>query len=458
MKLLPVLCVLAYVNDVSAFIPSLWAQESLMILENTLVMGNLVHRDFEPVIQDFGDTVNTRRPQKFAAVRKTVNDPITIQDAIAVNVAVKLDQHWHTSFIIKDSDQTKSFKDLAITYLQPAVISIAEQIDAVICGQTYQFLANAMGKLGVSPDYTLVVDVKEKLNALLVPLAGRNCILPPSLEGSLLKDINFVNADRIGDNGSALREGSVGRKYGLDFYMGQQMPSVPVGSSTVVGAINGGLLAAGSTTITVNGFAAAIINGSWFTVGGVPYRVVSTVGGATPTSITIAAPGLRDAIVNLAVVTVYTPAAVNFGGGYATGYQKNLTINGLTVAPRTQQLLSTPSGEVFSVVTAGATITNIPFLDRPIVTALANADVIGVGPTGSFGLAFHKNCVALVTRPLATARPGIGAMSYVASYKNLSIRVTMTYDAVNQGTLVTVDMLGGVKVLDTNLAVPIMGN
>lgn len=457
MKLLPVLCTLAFVNNViSVFTPSLWAQESLMILENNMVLGNLVHRDFENVISDFGDTVNTRRPAKFVANRKDNDDNVTIQDANATNVAVKLDQHWHTSFIIKDREQTLSFKDLVATYLQPAVLAIAEQIDAVLSTQVYQFLGNTIGQLGVAGALATVVDVKAKLNLLLCPVSGRNCVLPPLLEASLLKDINFNNAERVGDDGSAMREGNLGRKFGLNFFMGQQMPSITAPTTTVTGAINGGLLAAGSTTLTVNGFSAAITNGSWFTVGGVPYKVASTVGGVTPTSILIAAPGLRDLIVTTAAVVVYTPATVNFGAGYAANYVKNLTIAGAVIAPKSGQMVTTPAGDTYGIVQASTT-TNIPYLDRPLVAALVDTTVLGLGPAGNYGMAFHKNAIALVTRPLATPMEGMGALSYVASYKGLSVRVTITYNGDKQGTLVTVDILGGIKVLDTNLAVAILG-
>ena len=36
-----------YDNDNDAFIPEMWANESLVILEESMVMCNLVHRDFE---------------------------------------------------------------------------------------------------------------------------------------------------------------------------------------------------------------------------------------------------------------------------------------------------------------------------------------------------------------------------------------------------------------------------
>ena len=453
LALIQTLVATSYANDLDAFVPEVWAQESLMILENAMVLGSLVHRDFENEIAQFGDVVNTRKPAKFTAQRKTDSDSVTIQDANAVNVPVKLDQHWHTSFMIKDGEQSRSFKDLANEYLAPAVLSLAEQIDAALSVQVYQFIGNSVGKLGTDPDYKTVVDAKERLSQMLAPTTQRFMVIPPLMEGALLKDANFINADKIGDAGSALREGSLGRKYGFDIYMAQQMPSVGAGSTTVAGTANGAQ-AAGGATLTVTGFGAAITNGAWCTVAGVPYRITATVGGGTPTGLTFEG-GIREAVAAGAAVVVYTPALINNGAGYALAYQKNLTIDSTAVAPRTEQLVSFGANK-YGILGIPST-TNIPYVDRPLEAALADNDVMGIGPAGAYGVAMHRNALALVTRPLATPRQGTGALSYVASYKNLSIRVTMTYNGEKQGTLVTVDILGGVKVLDQALAVPVLG-
>jgi hypothetical protein len=61
----------------------------------------------------------------------------------------------------------------------------------------------------------------------------------------------------------------------------------------------------GAVTIACDGFAAAIATGSRIKIGSQYYTVASTVGGATPTSITIAAPGLRVAVVDNAVIIAY---------------------------------------------------------------------------------------------------------------------------------------------------------
>jgi hypothetical protein len=57
-----------YSNDIAALIPSFWANESLAILEENMVMGNLVHKDFSPIVASLGDTVKTRRPGELTAI------------------------------------------------------------------------------------------------------------------------------------------------------------------------------------------------------------------------------------------------------------------------------------------------------------------------------------------------------------------------------------------------------
>ena len=111
-------------NDLDAFIPELWAQEGLLLLENNMVAGNLVHRSFENQVANFGDIVNTRLPATFVGKRKTDVDEVTIQDATVTNVAVPLNQHLHTTFIVRDGERSKSFQDLVVNLLQPAMLSL----------------------------------------------------------------------------------------------------------------------------------------------------------------------------------------------------------------------------------------------------------------------------------------------------------------------------------------------
>lgn len=446
-------------NSLSAFIPELWAQESLTILEANMVAANLVHRDFENVIANFGDTVNTRQPAEFIMKRKVDTDDVTIQDASAVNVPVQLNQHPHTSFLIRDGEESKSFVQLRDEYIEPALLSIAQGIDEIVLGQLYQFMGNSAGKLGTDPGKATVLGIREVMNANKVPAQGRSLIIPPSMEAALLNVADFVNAEKVGDDGTALREGSLGRKFGLNTFMDQNCPDIATGNTvTVTTLINlGAGYAAGDTVLVVDG-GTTIIAGEWCTIAGdnTPHLIVA-VDADPATQITLEAPGLRYAVLDDAIVTVYASGDIDLGAGYAAGYAKEIVTSIFSVAPRTGQLVTFKAAGAnrYSELTAPTTTASL--LDRPLVASVADADVMGIGPAGAYGFAFHRNALALVMRPLAAPQAGTGALSYTASYKGLSLRVTITYDGVKQGHLVTIDVLCGVKVLNTALGAVMFG-
>lgn len=444
-------------NDNDALIPEVWAQESLMILEANMVAANLVYRDFENEVAAYGDVVNAHRPGTFVAKRKIDSDDVSVQDAASTNVPVKLDQHIHVSFTIKDGEESKSFKDLANLYLFPALIAQAQAVDEVVLGQVHEFAAYSVGKLGTAPTKSTVIAAKEQMNNNKAPLMGRNMLVSPNAEGSLLEIGEFTKANEIGDDGTALREGNLGRKHGWDFFMAQNVPSVATGNTIVTGAVNlGAGYAIGSTVLVCDGLSAEVAAGSWCTIAGdmVPQMITATTGGATPVSITIT-PGLKSAVLDDAVITIYTPGAVNQSvavTGYAAGYAKDIVVDGFSVAPKTGQMISFgTAADRYSALSTPTTTAILP--NRPLDAAIADDAVVGIGPAGEYCFGFHRNAVALVTRPLAQPRSGTGALAYVANFNGLSIRVVITYEGRGQGHLVTVDMLCGVKTLDTRLGV-----
>ncbi|UCG53516.1 MAG: hypothetical protein JSW58_08160 [Candidatus Latescibacterota bacterium] len=67
-------------------------------------------------------------------------------------------------------------------------------------------------------------------------------------------------------------------------------------------------------------------------------------------------------------------------------------------------------------------------------------------------LAFHKNAMALVTRPLMSIPNGLGAVSAVRVLDNIGIRITTSYEHSAKGVVISFDILYGVQFLDANLA------
>lgn len=457
--------ILAYANSLDAYVPEVWAQESLMVLEANMVAANLVHRNFENLIAKQGDVVNTRQPGRFTAKKKIDTESVTDQDATATNVPVTLNQHLHTTFIIHDGEESKGFKQLRDEYLVPALWSIAQSVDQIVLGELYQCAAvgNTAGRLGTANTKADLIDLRIDMNVRKVPVGPRHLIITPNQEGAFLNIADFTTADKIGDEGSVMREGSMGRRFGFNIFMAQNSPSLTasdIAATTLNQVNNAAGYPAGTTVMTIELGTGAWVPGQWFTVAGdmAPQMAISTVGAASPTSVTFT-PGLKNAVANDAAITVYDHALIDDTADYAVNWHKEMTIDNNTLAPRVGQMAShgvTAATLVPYGIQDGAT-TVLVQLNRPTELLLSDDDKLFLGPPGEFGFAFHPNVLALVSRPLALPDPRAGALSANVNFNGLSVRVVITYDGTAQGHRVTIDLLCGVKTLDTDLGQVLLG-
>jgi hypothetical protein len=156
--------------------------------------------------------------------------------------------------------------------------------------------------------------------------------------------------------------------------------------------------------------------------------------------------------------------ACDLAANYAVGYSKGLVLENYTATkpPVAGQLLAFGTGvtrQVYTIIEAytdGSDYT--VYLDRPLAIGVTTgADTAFPGPSGAINLAFHKNALALVTRPLALPNTALGVRSSVGVYNDVAMRVSMQYDLTAQGTQVTLDLLCGVAMLDENLGCVLLG-
>lgn len=455
-----------YDNDNSAFIPELWAMEGLHILEENMVMAGLVHRDFSPEIANYGDVVNTRRPGTFATRRKTDADPIELQDARATNVQVPLNQHMYVSFTIKDGEASKSFQELVDIYLLPGMMGIARGIDRAILGAVPDFLVNKVGKLDAlsalnGKDYLL--EARETMNENLAFPESRNCVLAPSAETAMLKTEMFLKANERGDGGRALREAALGRVLGFDTWMDQNVSGLnAVDLDTAPGEITTGYPAGTTGNMTVNldpDYEASVGEFCVISSDGQPTTLTVAAANANDTDVIALDAALKYAVSANDPVTVYKKCAIDLIGGYAAGYTKAINLDDFTVGkhPRVGQILRIGASTYVVIESEDNAGDREVWLDRPLdATVIDGADVFP-GPAGSFNLCFHRDAIALVTRPLALPSGALGVRSQVGVYNNVAMRVTMQYDITAQGTVVTLDILCGVKTLDERLGCVLLG-
>jgi hypothetical protein len=226
--------------------------------------------------------------------------------------------------------------------------------------------------------------------------------------------------------------------------------------------------AAGATVISVDSGAGFAV-GEYITLEGdlMPYRIT----GIATNDLTLNRP-LRVAVpASASDIQQTSTGTVDLAGhagvsAYPAGYDKEIQVDG-TGVPYEGQLVSfntagTPnvalSGEygIVDVTSLGGGKYHIE-LDRPLETAIADGDVVGYGHAGSYNFAMHRNALAMVMRPLAPPRRGAGAISGTATFNGLAMRTTISYEGRGQGHLVTMDVLFGSKVLDTNLGACMLG-
>ena len=204
--------------------PDIIARESLMVLRNNAVMANLVYRDYsDEFVAGVGDTITVRKPATFVANEFTT--AITVQNATETGVEVKMDKHLDVSFAVTAKELTLDIADFSQQFLVPAMQAFADKVDKYIIALADAITTNKATMGGTAATVGDVVNTRAFLTKNAAPLSDRRFVYNSSIESDLLKTDLFTNASSVGDAGTALREASLGRKFGMDFYVDQNMDS-----------------------------------------------------------------------------------------------------------------------------------------------------------------------------------------------------------------------------------------
>ena len=205
--------------------PDIIAREALMVLRNNAVMANLVHRDYsDEFVAGVGDTITVRKPATFEA--KEYAGSISVQNATETGVEIKMDKHLDVSFAVTSKQLSMDIEDFSAQLLVPAMQAFADKVDQYLLGLKSD-ITNVVAATGsVQND---VVDARAFLTKAAAPLTERRFVYGTDIESKLLKSDLFVSAEKVGDEGTALREASLGRKFGMDFYVDQNADTVDVG-------------------------------------------------------------------------------------------------------------------------------------------------------------------------------------------------------------------------------------
>ena len=201
--------------------PDIIAREALMVLRNNAVMAKLVHRDYSnDFVGAVGDTITVRKPATFVA--NEYNGSIEVQDATETSVPVVMDKHLDVSFAVTSKQMAMEIEDFSKQLLEPAMQAFADKIDKLLIAleaEATNRVAHASGVIAPAD----MIAARKYLTENAAPLSERRFVVGANAEADLLGNELFMSAEKVGDEGTALREASLGRKFGMDVYVDQNI-------------------------------------------------------------------------------------------------------------------------------------------------------------------------------------------------------------------------------------------
>ena len=394
--------------------PSIIAKVGLAQLENNLVMGKKVYRDYTREFVKVGDTISVRRPVKFVA-----NDGAVAinQDVVEGKFSLAMDARKHVSWSFSTQDLTLSIEEYNERYIKPAAIALANQIDYDLCGlynKVWNWVGTPASPVNSFSDFALA---PRRLDEGAVPQDMRSAVLSPADAWGLVGSQTALYMQDVARG--AYRAGDIGNIAGVSTAMDQNIRMHTNGAAAGGGLINGAnqnvTYATSKDTNTQS-----LITDDW---------TASTTFKAGD------------------VFTIADVYAVNPVSKQSTGVLQQFVIQANITATGTDCTLSIAP----AIITSGPyqTVDSVPANDAAIT-------MIGTGSTQyAQNLVFHKNAFALVMADLEM--PDGAVFKARESHNGYSMRVIKYYDGEMDEDKIRLDVLYGVKAIYPDLACRLSG-
>jgi hypothetical protein len=396
--------------------PSVIAKEAVMQLENNLVMGNNVYREYKKEFVKVGSTVNVRMPVDFEVTDGATRSN---QDVVEKNSNVVVDQRKHVSWKFSTQDLTLSIEEYSERYIKPAMIRLANKVDSDLCG-LYKYAYHAAGSAGTTPaTFAALGGVAQKMDEVAIPQDSRKLVLNPAAGWSLADALKGVYSPKTVED--MIRSGSLGNLAGLDIFRDQNIKRHTKGTATGTPLVNGASqnVTYASLTSGSSFWQSSLITDGWTNsiTGILKAGDVFTIAGVNAVN-----PVSKEDTGNLQQFTVMADANSSAGGA-AT----------LTISP--------------PIISSG--------VHQTVSAAPADNAAITVVASHAANMAFHKNAIALVTVPLEL--PDSAGFKARETHNGLSVRVVKDYDIDSDDEIIRLDILYGVKMVDPRMAVRLLG-
>lgn len=228
------------------------AREALPRLMENLVFPNLVNRDFSDTYTNLGDTIQIRKPNALSAADFSVGQAVNYADMTDSTVAVTMDKIATVDVAASAIETAVNIDDLNRVFIEPATVALAEKINADGLKMALE-IPYAVGTPGTTPStLAAFADARKLLNVNKAPISPRYGVWDPEADAAFTQIPSLVNAEKAGST-EALRNGSIGRVFGIDNYMAQSVAKVESGITASNAVKVNGAVQAGATSLAIDG-------------------------------------------------------------------------------------------------------------------------------------------------------------------------------------------------------------
>jgi hypothetical protein len=261
--------------------PSMVARDASIALSNRLLVGNLVTRDKENMFTaaKVGDSVKVTVPPAISDASEFTGTTVA-SDATETEVDLTLEKHFYKRVDLTSKQKTLELSDFTRLVTVPAICGIQESIDKFFLRNMQVFRKNLAGTIGNRPSTVAHYTAGMKLlNDNKVVQDGRIALIDTTVESSLIQIAQFTSADYGVDGPAALRDGYIGKRFGLTFFRDANLGafSRSENANDLVGADIVTTVAIGGTEIDIHGITSAtgtIYAGTAFTIDGDTTRYI----------------------------------------------------------------------------------------------------------------------------------------------------------------------------------------
>lgn len=208
------------------FVPTIWSAKLFQELDKSHVLVNLCNRDYEGEITAYGDQVKINAVGDITVNNYAPNvTEITPQQLTAAQTVLEIDQAKYFAFYIDDVDNAQTKPKLMGEAMRKSAHALGDTADRFIAG-FYTQAGSTVGSTGIlstgSNVLAVLADAALSLDQNNVPAQGRWMMIPPWFHQRLIT-AEVLQTDGSIDANQTYRNGFVGKAYGFDIYMSNNL-------------------------------------------------------------------------------------------------------------------------------------------------------------------------------------------------------------------------------------------